>query len=73
MAAKVIGTPSILNTPETIEKDDITVGNPSDWLILPIGQSRGNATPLRVVRFLYTNVFSLGWGYAWPSLILRWP
>lgn len=37
VAFEVVGTPSVLNTTEVVAKTDITVGNPSDSLILPVG------------------------------------
>lgn len=36
IAGEVVGTPSVLNIVEAITEVDITVGNPSDWLILPL-------------------------------------
>lgn len=38
VAAEVVETPSVLNTVKSIEKDDIMVGGPSDWLIFPVGK-----------------------------------
>lgn len=36
VAIEVVGTSFLLNTDEAIEKDNIIVGDPSDWLILPV-------------------------------------
>lgn len=37
VAAEIVETFSILNTAETAAKVGITIGNPSDWSILPTG------------------------------------
>lgn len=34
---KVVGTPFVMNIKAAIGIDDITVGEPLDWLVLPMG------------------------------------
>lgn len=37
MVVEVVGTPSIMNTKSVINVDDITIGDPLDWPVLPVG------------------------------------
>lgn len=71
VAAEIVGTLSILDTVDVVTKVVITVGNPLDLAILPVGMKERVYNSCEDVRFLFTSVSSLVWGYFHLSLIFR--
>lgn len=58
VTGKIVRTLSILNTIEVVTKADITVGNPSDWSIVPIGPEKRICSSFeRILVYLYECIF----------------